>query len=132
MHIEVNMHQKLPLIFVSQASPGGLACERTDRFAQQIVDVSERALDAGTLYRVSRRIPNRTSSVFSRTHKSDLIRRKLLGGRLGFLEQHGHPSWSTNPQLIRNHLGGGIVQNRFSFPIHILVFEKEILIPVAD
>jgi len=47
------MLQQLPMIFVSQASPPGLASERTNRFAQQIVDVSEQARDAGILYRVS-------------------------------------------------------------------------------
>jgi hypothetical protein len=47
------MHQQLSMIFVSQASPPRLACERTDRIAQQIVDVSEQARDPGILYRVS-------------------------------------------------------------------------------
>ena len=73
------MLQQLPMIFVSQTSPPGLACERTDRFAQQIVDVSEQARDAGILYRVSMSVE--LHDILLRCHPNDRYESEIAARR---------------------------------------------------
>ena len=82
------MLQQLPLIFASQASPPGLACEATDRFAQQIVNVSEQARDAGILYRVS--ISTELHDILLRCHPGDRYESEIVLWNVLMLAEFEH------------------------------------------
>ena len=82
------MLQQLPMIFVSQASSPGLACERTDRFAQQIVDVSEQAQDAGILYRVSMSVE--LNDILLRCHPGDRYESEIVLWNVLMLAEFEH------------------------------------------
>jgi hypothetical protein len=82
------MLQQLPMIFVSQASPPVLACERTNRFAQQIVDVSEQARDAGILYRVS--MSSELHDILLRCHPGDHYESEIVLWNVLMLAEFEH------------------------------------------
>ena len=82
------MHQQLSMIFVSQASPPGLACERTDQIAQEIVDVSEQARDAGILYRVS--MSTELHDLLLRCHPGDRYESEIVLWNVLMLAEFEH------------------------------------------
>ena len=121
------MLQQLSMIFVSQANPPGLACDTTDRFARQSVDVSEQAQDAGIRYRVS--MSADLFDLLQRCHPGDPYESEIALWDVLMLAEFEHTLNMLVPAFtFTAKIGAGEYRLRFNAgdPVHIEIVQSNL------